>query len=422
MNGDKLGSVKDNFLTIEDVDLENKKVLLRVDVNSPMDPVSNRILDDNRFRAHKNTFKSLRNSKTVILAHQSRPGRKDFTTTRKHAEKLSEMLKREVKYIDDIFGKRARDSIKEMEDGDIIFLENVRFYSEEVLERSDEEQKETFLVENLAPLFDYYINDAFAATHRAHPSIVGFPQKLPSLLGNLMEKEINTLQSMLEDGGETHFVLGGVKVEDSIDVIKNLLDKKEASKIYTTGVLSLLFLDAKGIDIGRQNKKFLKNETKYESQIKKAKKLLNNYSEKIQLPIDVAINKNGKRKDVLIKEIPNNYRIEDIGIETIVSYSENLKTADKIVMNGPAGVFEKDEFSIGTEELQRAAVKSEAYSVIGGGHICTAAEECGLKRYFDHVSTGGGALMNFFSAEKLPALRLLNKSKEKFGRKLDLLR
>lgn len=415
MNGDRLGSEKKKYLTMDDVDLENKKVLLRIDVNSPMDPVSKRILDDNRFRSHKETFKALRNSKTVVLAHQSRPGRRDFTKTEKHAQKLSEILKRDVKYVDDVFGSRARESIKKMRKGDIVFLENVRFYSEEVIERSDEEQKETYLVKDLSPLFDYYINDAFAAAHRAHPSIIGFPQKLPSLAGKLMNKEIRTLNSVIGDEGDTHFVLGGIKVKDSLKVMRNLLNKKEANKIFTTGVLSLLFLDASDKDIGEVNKEFLKSEIDYNSQTKLAKELLTEYSEKIELPTDVAINKDGKRNDTSVNEIPENYRIEDIGIETIVGYTEKLRNAQKIVMNGPAGVFEKDNFSIGTEELQKAAVESNAYSIIGGGHICTAAEECGLKTYFDHVSTGGGALMNYFSSKKLPALRVLEESKQKFG-------
>ncbi|PTD94263.1 phosphoglycerate kinase [archaeon SCG-AAA382B04] len=410
-----MGSDKNNYLTLEDVELKNKRVLLRIDVNSPMDPVSKRILDDSRFRSHVGTLKALRNSKTVLLAHQSRPGRKDFTTMEKHASKLSEILNREVKYIDDIFGKRAQKEINKMNNGDIIFLENIRFYSEEVLEREDEKQKETFLVKNLSPLFNYYINDAFAAAHRPHPSIVGFPQTLPSLAGKLMEKEIKTLESMIEDNGKTYFVLGGVKVKDSLKVMENLLERDEASKIFTTGVLSILFLDSKGIDIGKKNKEFLENEIEYQKQSKRAIELLEKYQDKIEIPEDVAINKEGEREDVSVEKIPDEYRIEDIGIETIVNYSEKLKDGQKIVMNGPAGVFEKDKFSIGTEELQRTTTESEAYSIIGGGHICTAAEECGLKNYFDHVSTGGGALMNFFSSDQLPALRLLEESKEMYS-------
>ncbi len=417
-----MGSVEKNYLTMDDVDLEDKRVLLRIDVNSPIDPVSKRILDDNRFRSYLNTFRALRDSKVVALAHQSRPGRKDFTTTEKHAEKLSDIIKREINYVDDLFGGRAQKEIKEMDTGDIIFLENVRFYSEEVLERSDEEQKETFLVKKLHPLFDYYINDAFATAHRAHPSIVGFPQKIPSLLGKLMEEEIRTLKRMLENNGRTYFVLGGIKVKDSLKVIENLLNKGKATKIFSTGVLSLLFLDAEGNEIGKANSDFLKNEINYRKEKKKAQELLKKYPNKIKTPKDVALNKDGKRKDVSIKEIPDKFRIEDIGIETIVEYSEELKDAEKIVMNGPAGVFEKKDFSIGTEELQKKAVESGAYSIIGGGHICTAAEECGLKRLFDHVSTGGGALMNFFSSSELPALRLLKKSKDLFGSEIEMPR
>lgn len=422
MNGDNLGSDKKDYFTIDDLELENKRILLRIDVNSPIHPVSKKILDDNRFRSHQNTFKALRNSKVTVLAHQSRPGKKDFTTTQKHAKKLSDILNRDVAYIDDIFGERARQEIREMKNGDIVFLENVRFYSEEVLERTDKKQKETYLVKKLAPLFDYYINDAFAAAHRAHPSITGFPRELPSLMGKLMQKEIKILNKMTQENGETHFVLGGTKVKDSLEVTKNLLKNQEATKVYSTGVFSLLLLNAKEIDIGKTNIEFLRNEINYKKRYKEAQSLLDEYPNRVELPKDVAINKDGERKDISINEIPQEYRIEDIGIETIVDFSEKLRKAQKIVMNGPAGVFEKEEFSIGTEEIQRTAVKSDAYSVIGGGHICTAAEKCGLKRLFDHVSTGGGALMNYFSSNELPALKSLKKSKQKFKNELKLPR
>ncbi|WGI17862.1 phosphoglycerate kinase [Methanonatronarchaeum sp. AMET-Sl] len=404
------------YLNIEDVNTVGKTVLVRIDVNSPIDPASKRILDDNRFRSHKQTFNKLRNSKVVVIAHQSRPGRNDFTTTEQHANKLSEILQRPVEYIDDIFGTRARQKIQKMETGDIIFLENVRFYSEEVLQRDPQTQGETIIVNKLTPYFDYFIMDAFAAAHRSQPSIVGFPQKIPSISGCLMEKEIKTLQKIKKEFKNTYFVLGGVKIKDSIDVINHLLENKTAEKIFVTGVVANTFLKAKGHKIGKPNTDLIK-EISDTKQIQQAKKILKKHKNKIETPKDVAIEQNGQRKDIPINKIPQNKMIQDIGIETIADFTDKFKNCQAIVMNGPAGVFEKQKFAIGTNELVRTAAELNAYTIIGGGHICTAAEDACTKKQYDHISTGGGALMQFFTNKKLPALQALKNSKQKFKTK-----
>ncbi|OKY77105.1 MAG: 3-phosphoglycerate kinase Pgk [Candidatus Methanohalarchaeum thermophilum] len=404
---------KKDFLTLDDVKLKNKSILIRIDVNSPIDPSTKRILDDNRFRSHLKTFRSLNDSKTVILAHQSRPGKKDFTKTEKHAEKLSEILKRDVKYIDDIFGSRAKEEIRKMRNGDILFLENVRFYSEETIERDREKQKDTFLVDELGPLFDFYVNDAFAASHRRHPSIVGFPLVLPGISGKLMEKEIDILKGANKEEGTTYFVLGGAKVDDSLYVTQNLLKNNIADKVFATGILANIFLRANGKEIGEKSLKVIKD-LGYKDKLPEAKKIYKKYKEKIELPKDIAILKENDRKDIKIDKIPKKALIQDIGIETIADFSSKFNKADKIIMNGPAGVFEKEKFRTGTDELLRSAAESDAFNIIGGGHICTAAEEAGLKLSFDHVSTGGGALMKFFSGTGLPGLEALKESKKRF--------
>jgi len=401
------------YLNIEDVNTTRKTILVRIDVNSPIDPASKRILDDNRFRSHVETFNKLRNSKTVVIAHQSRPGRNDFTTTEKHAQKLSEILQRPVEYTDDIFGTNARQKISGMDKGDITFLENVRFYSEEVIERKPEIQGETILVSKLAPLFDYYVNDAFAAAHRSQPSIVGFPQKIPGISGCLMEREIKTLQKIKKQFKNTYFVLGGVKIKDSIDVIDNLLEKNTAQKIFVTGAVANAFLKANGNNIGEPNIKFIK-EISDKKQIEKASKILKKHRDRIQLPVDVAIEEKGHRKDIPINEIPNNKQIQDIGIETIAEFTDQFHESQAIVLNGPAGVFEKEKFAIGTNEIVRTTAELDAYTIIGGGHICTAAEETCSRKAFDHISTGGGALMKFFTNQNLPALQALKQSRKKF--------
>jgi len=397
--------IKD-YMSLEDIDLEGKSVLLRIDVNSPMDPISKRILDDSRFKSHAPTFNSLKNSKVAVLAHQSRPGKKDFTPTKKHAKKLSDIIDHDVKYVDDIFGSRARKEIKKMENGDILFLENVRFYSEEVIERNMFEQKNTYLVKKLSPLFDYFVFDAFAASHRMQPSVIGFPQTIPSAIGKLMQKELRVLNQVKKMKNGASFVLGGIKVDDSLEVIQNLLSNKIAKKVFVTGVIANIFLLASGIDIGKSNKKFI-NDLGYGGQINKAERILEKFDENIEIPEDVAINKNGNRENIPVTNLPVEENIEDIGIETIAGFDDKIQKSETIVVNGPAGVFEKEEFSIGTEELLRSVSNSDAFSIIGGGHVLTAAEELGLKKHFDHVSTGGGALMRFFSSESLPVLSAL---------------
>lgn len=189
-----------DFYTLDDLKIEGKTILVRVDINSPVDPNTGLILDDTRIRLHAETISELssRDAKTVILAHQSRPGKNDFTTLSQHAEILSAILGKTVRYVDDIFGSNARQSISRMKPGDIILLENVRFYSEEVLKRDPPQQAETHLVRKLAPLADFFINDAFAAAHRSQPSLVGFSFDMPSVAGRVMEKELRALYSAVK--------------------------------------------------------------------------------------------------------------------------------------------------------------------------------------------------------------------------------
>ncbi len=200
-----------NFLTIDDFDIRGKTILLRVDMNSPMD-TQGHILDDMRIRSHIATLKDLESAKVVVLAHQSRPGKKDFTTMKPHAHLLSRYLGRQVTYVDDIFGTFAKTQIASMEDGDVIMLENVRFYSEESIERTTAEQANTFMVKKLAPFVDIFLNDAFAVSHRSHLSVVGFTEVLPSGAGRVMEKELISLEKGVKSGERPSvFVLGGQK-------------------------------------------------------------------------------------------------------------------------------------------------------------------------------------------------------------------
>ncbi|MGP8328987.1 MAG: phosphoglycerate kinase [Methanosarcinaceae archaeon] len=395
-----------DFLTIDDFDIDDMTILVRVDLNSPMDPDGN-ILDDMRIRSHLVTLKDLENAKVVLLAHQSRPGKNDFTTMKAHALRMSGYLGREVKYVDDIFGTYAKSSISSMKKGDVILLENVRFYSEEVLKRSASEHAETHMVRQLSPLFDVFLNDAFAVSHRAQLSILGFTETLPSGAGRVMEKEIISLGRAIK-GGERPciFVLGGAKVDDSLKVAENVLSNGNVDKVLITGFVANVMLAASGVDIGKVNMDFIESQG-YSDLIELGKGFMEKYDGKIELPVDVALNDNGTRIEVPVDELSkNNLPINDIGLETIVAFTKEIENAKTVILNGPAGVSEIDEFALGTHEIISSATRSE-FSIIGGGHISAEVINMGLENNFSHLSTGGGACLDFLAGEELPGIEAL---------------
>jgi phosphoglycerate kinase len=393
---------------MEDVKLDNKRVLVRVDFNSPMDPSGN-ILDDKRIKSHLDTLRALEDCRVVLMAHQSRAGKKDYTTMEAHARSATRLLRRDVTYIDDIFGSHAREAIRSLMPGEVLLLENTRFYAEENMNRTPADHAKSHMVKRLAPLFDLFINDAFAVSHRSHCSVVGFTEVLPSIAGILMDKEITALDKGLKgDEHPTIYSLGGTKADDSIKVIENVLRRGGADKILTSGVVATVFLMAAGINIGEANRKFVEDQ-EYLEQIPIAAKLLVEYPDKIAMPVDVALNKNGERIDVAVSALSTDLPIADIGLETIVDYSKELKDARVTVMNGPAGIFEQEKFKLGTSELLKAASESD-YSIAGGGHSVAAIEQLGLEPKFSHVSMGGGASITYLSGEPLPGIEALKKS------------
>jgi phosphoglycerate kinase len=397
-----------DFCTIDDFDLDDKTVLVRVDINSPVDPATGLILDDTRIRLHAGTIGELSNkgAKTVVLAHQSRPGKKDFTTLKLHAESLAKILNHKVKYVDDIFGSNARTAISNMKRGDILLLENVRFYSEEILKRDPKLQSETHMVQKLSPLADYFINDAFAAAHRSQPSLVGFAYMLPSAAGRVMERELKALYNALNNVKKPCiYILGGVKVDDSIMVMENVLKNGSADYILTTGLVANIFLWGSGVNIGSYNKEFIEKKG-YCKFVKKSKKLLKHYKEYIIIPKDVAVCIGDKRVEFSIDKIPNQ-PIYDIGTDTITEYAGYIRKAETLFANGPAGVFEKEEFNIGTDDILNAIASSHAFSIIGGGHLAAAANQMGLSSGISHISSGGGASINLLAGEELPVVKVL---------------
>ncbi len=397
---------------MDDIILDNKRVLVRVDFNSPMDPSGN-ILDDKRVKSHLETLRALEDCRVVLMAHQSRAGKKDFTTLEAHAKLATKLLRRDVVYVDDIFGSHARDMIKSLEPGEVLLLENTRFYAEENMNRSPADHAKSHMVKRLAPLFDLFINDAFAVSHRSHLSVVGFTEVLPSIAGILMDKEIDALDKGLQ-GNEhpTVFALGGTKADDSIKVIQNVLSRGGADRVLTSGVVAMVFMMAAGMKVGEANHKFVADQ-EYLDQIPIAAQLLKDYSGKIAIPKDVALDKQGDRIETGIDKLPDDLAIADIGLETIVDYCKELKEAKVTVLNGSAGIFEKEKFKLGTAELLKAATQS-GYSIAGGGHTVAAIEQLGLEPKFSHVSIGGGASITYLSGDPLPGIEALKKAAERY--------
>ncbi len=412
-----------DFFVIDDLPIQDKTILLRVDINSPVDPISGKILGFNRIKAHLDTIKRLKDSKLVILAHQSKPGKADYISLAAHAESFSTLLKQPVTFIDDLLGKRVQDAVKDLSPGGVLVLENVRFFAEEVAlnNASIETLQQTHLVKNLAGICDYFINDAFAAAHRQQPSLVGFTELIPNAAGLVMEKELTALNKVLTSKQHPCIaILGGAKVKDSLEVAENMLKNKITDKILTTGVVANLFFMAEGKDLGKPNLKFMESEFKdLKALIENAKSLLKKYKNKIELPVDLAGNKNGERVVQYIHNLPSDYPIYDVGLETVVKYSNIIKEAKIVIANGPAGVFEIDEFSFGTNEIFLAIASSKAYSVLGGGETITSATNLGLEEEIDHISTGGGACINYLAGRTLPVVEALKRSKKMFDKKIN---
>jgi phosphoglycerate kinase len=401
------------ILTMDDYDFRGKTALVRVDFNSPIDPKTKKILDDTRIKAHgESTIKELsqKGAKVVILAHQGRPGDPDFTPLREHAQILGKILGKPVKYVDDVYGEKAQRAIKELKNGEILVLENVRTFPDEQKKGTPEEHAKTEMVKKLAPLADVFVNDAFAAAHRAHVSIVGFTAVLPSVAGRIMERELKALGRVVHNPEKPCvYILGGAKADDSLKISQYVLKNKIADHVLTGGVVGHLFLAAKGIDLGKPNMDLLEKEelTGLGAGIRE---LMKDYPGKIEVPTDLAVEANKKRLEIMVSKLPTSYPIFDIGKVTVEKYTEIIKAAKSIVISGPMGVYENPEFLFGTKKILEAVASSKAFSLVGGGHTIAAVEEMGLAKKMGYVSTAGGALIEFLMGEQLPGVAALEKA------------
>jgi phosphoglycerate kinase len=404
------------FLTLDDVKVKGKVVLVRVDFNSAIDPKTQKILEDARIRAHaETTIKELaeKGAKVVILAHQGRKGDTDFIPLKQHAEILGKILKKPVKYVDDLYGEKAKNAIKSLKSGEILVLKNVRTFGGETKDGSPEEHAKTVLVKNLAPLADLFVNDAFAAAHRAHVSIIGLTAVLPSVAGRIMENELKSLSKVLENPEKPCiFILGGAKADDSLEISKYVLNKEIANCVLTGGVVGQVFLAAEGVDLGKPNMDYLEKKG-LTGFLLGIGALIQEYPDKIKTPQDLAVEVGGKRKEISVKELPTEYSTYDIGKKTVDDYAKIIGRAKSIVISGPMGVYENKEFSFGTKKIFEDIANSKAFSLAGGGHTISAIEEFGLTKRISYVSTAGGALIEFLMGKKLPGVVALEKAAAK---------
>ncbi|MCI0496804.1 MAG: phosphoglycerate kinase [Thermoplasmata archaeon] len=403
------------FLTLDDFDLEHRKILLRLDINAPIDPETRDIMDDSRLVSHLTTLNALREAAVVVIAHQSRPGKSDFTSLQMHARRLRRHLPRLVHFQDSLFNGEALKRIDNLAAGEVLMLENLRFNAEEVSLKGDMKAlAEARYVRTMAPHFDMFVNDAFGTAHRAQPSTVGFVPHLPSAAGRLMEQELSVLRKVLTSAQRPSVaVLGGAKADDSIMIMENMLDNRIVDRVLVIGVVANIMLIAKGIDIGKPSTAFIhKQIDDPEAIIERGRRLLRDHGDRIEIPTDVALNADGERKGVPLDRLPTGHPIHDIGIDTVVRFSKVIEEAGTVIVNGPAGVFELREFAFGTEELFRAIARSNAFSVAGGGETSAVFASMGLKGEIDHLSTGGGASISLLGGQALPAEDALTKGKE----------
>ena len=390
-----------NKKTVKDIDIKGKKVLVRCDFNVPYDE-NRKITDNRRIVAALPTIKYLleNDCKVILCSHLGRPKgevKPEFSMDIVAAE-LTRLLEKEVKLAKDVVGPNAVELANNLQNGEVMLLENVRFEPGE--EKNDEELSKKF-----ASLAEIFVNDAFGTAHRAHSSTTGVASFLPAVSGFLIEKELNFLGNALENPERPFMaILGGKKVSDKIGVIDSLLEKVDVLMIG--GAMAYTFFKSMGYNVGNSICELDKLDLAKEVMEKaKAKGV------KFMLPVDTKVGKefdpNTESKTVKYTEIPDGWEGFDIGQETIDMYSKELQNAKTVVWNGPVGLFEFDQFAIGTNSIAKALADVDAVKIIGGGDSAAAVEKAGLAEKFTHISTGGGASLEFLEGKKLPGIEAL---------------
>ena len=401
------------FKTLDDLQCDGKTILIRVDINAAFNPQTKEIEDGERFEAHCETISELakKKAKVVILAHQGRAGDEDFTTLEKHSEIISKRIRKKVKYVSDIIGSVAQEEIRKLTPGKVILLENVRFLSEETLDKNFEN---TLFVKTLTPLCDAFVNDAFSAAHRSQTSIIGFSRTLPCYAGRVMEREYSAISRVIKDMHRPSvYILGGAKPDDVFKLMKYALENNTVDTILTSGVIGELCLIAEGKDLG--SKRDWLAEKGYDALLPQVQELVARYGSKIETPTDFAFKDNDNiRVEIPVQQLPKSTKpVFDIGSSTAKRYADYVRQAKTVYVKGPVGKFEEPQFELGTKIVFQALEKTGAFTLMGGGHTVTALEKFGLsKKKISHVSIAGGALLEMLQGKPLPAIEALKAKRE----------
>ncbi len=404
---------------LQGMNVRNKRVLLRLDINSPIDVKTKRIVNDNRIKKSLPTLRYLMDggAKTAIIAHQGDTlDYHNLIPMAEHAERLTKLTGRKVDYIDDVCGPAAREKIVALKDGEAVLLGNLRYLGEELstfekdVKLAPSEMLDTYLIRSLAPLFDLYVNDAFSAAHRNAPSMTAFQEILPSAAGFLLFEEYKALSTVLHGAKKPSvFVLGGAKISDAFGMMESVLKNGTADKILITGITGLVMLLASGVNVGEKTILFLKDKDLL-VHVKEAKLLLKEYPDRFELPVDMAFEQDGRRVEIDICEMPKEKLYMDIGMKTVIRYASILADAGTIFANGPAGVYEEPIFTDGTRGIWQAIAESGGYSVIGGGDTVNSAAQFIDLSSISYVCTAGGAMVRFMSGKKLPLIEAMEKA------------
>ncbi len=393
------------ILTLDDFDLTGKTVFLRVDMNCPIDPETMEISGTKRIEEATETINALKDSKLVVASHQGRVGNKDYIGMEKHVEVLERLLDRNIKYVEDVIGEAAKKEIMNLKSGEILVLDNLRLCAEENYEFSPPDAAKTIMVKRLAPLFDLCVLDSFPSAHRSHPSIVGFSHVLPACAGKIAEREVRKLDEIITVAKAPHvIVLGGSKVLDRLEAIKMLIKTGRADHVLLTGLIGNVFMRAQGrirtsLGIIRE-----------EEVVSKAHSLIGEYPDVFSTPVDVAIDKDGSRVELDVRDLGKDDQIYDIGPKTVEHYNKLISGAGTVFISGPAGFFEKEQFSFGTKSLLESVSNSMATTIVSGGHLNSALKKYGLAEKINHISTAGGALVLYLTGETLPMIQSLEEA------------
>ncbi len=410
------------ILTLDDFKFAGKTVILRVDINSPIDAQTKRISNDNRIRKSVPTIRELAEAgaRIVMLAHQGdTEDYQNLISLEEHAERLTALLGRPVGFIDDIVGPAALERVRALREGEILLLNNVRYLTEEVstfvnfVKLTPQQLAQTWLVRKLAPLADYYVCEAFAAAHRYSPSLVGFAEVLPAAGGRLFIEEFGALARVKETPKHPCvYVLGGARIADAFSMMKQVLSEGAADVVLTSGLTGEVMTLAKGYRLGEPTERLIEDKG-LSGFVAAARELLATFGDRIQSPVDFAID-DGGRREIRLDDLPVPHLLVDIGEETIARYTQVIQGAATIFVNGPAGVYEKPVSAKGTERLWNAIADAPGYSVIGGGDSVAAGAKFGVLERMGYVCTSGGGMVRFLSGQELPVVTALRRAAQRY--------